>query len=338
MNIFLEGPWWAGMWSEIVQDSLRHIGHRVFLYYHNKKPLSYRLLSGASHTVFRQDPRERKANFSSYSNSKVVRLIKENDFDAIFSIQGKIDKTCIRTIRKYKPKIKIIYWIGDVLSIDGGQEKVEKIHDIVTDVDCIMLSYRGDFERMRKEYGEKIIYFPFGTSRKYHLVKSITGTERTRYTSDISFVGTYYPERGDSLKYLMSKTSSEVRIWGRGWRNSNGLRSRGRLSLESAQKVHSLSKISLNIHHRATRNGFNMKFFEIPACGGFELCDWQDEIGYLGLSDLVATYKTMDEMRDKMDYFIRKPSERTAMSEKFRNYVITNCSYDKKFSEVLRNR
>lgn len=331
MNILLEGPRWAGMWSEIVQDSLRNIGHKVFLHYHNRKPLSYLLWSGAVPTLFRHGSRESKARFASWSNNRVLELLKKSDFDMILSIQGKIDGTCLRAIRRDKPDVKILYWIGDVLS-PGGEEK---IREIAGEVDGILLSYRGDYERMKIIHPGKIIYFPFGVSKKYHAVKAISVRERKLYASDVSFVGTYYPERGDALKYLMENGSPKIGIWGRSWRRSGGLASRGRLPLENAQKVHALSKISLNIHHVATKNGFNMKFLEIPASGGFELCDWQDEIEDQGLSGLVATYKTREEMKEKLDYFLKNPGPRDSMARKFRDHVTTRFCYDRKFFDLL---
>jgi len=331
MNVFLEGPRWAGMWSEIVQDSLRNIGHKVFLHYHNRKPLSYLLWSGAVPAVFRHGGRESKARFASWSNDRVVEYLGRKDFDMIFSIQGKIDGACIRAVRRRKPGMKVLYWIGDVLSA-GGEEK---IREIAGDVDAILLSYRGDYERMRKIYPGRIVYFPFGASKRFHEVRAVSARERKLYASDVSFVGTYYPERGDALKYLMENGPREIGIWGRSWRRSGGLASRGRLPLENAQKVHALSKVSLNIHHAATRNGFNMKFFEIPASGGFELCDWQDEVEELGLSGMVATYRTREEMKEKLEYFLKNPGPRDSMAGRFHDHVTTRFCYDRKFFDLL---
>ncbi len=215
------------MWSEIVQDALQNIGHRVFLYYHNKKSLKYRIWSGAAQAVSREKGRESDYRFISYSNERVCNIVKTNDFDLIFSIQGKIDRDSIRKIKRNKPKVRIIYWIGDVLSSKGE----EKITDIYEDVDMILLSYRGDYDSVKKRYHDKIHYLPFGVSKKYHVIKDLSPKDRIRFSSDISFVGTYYPEREDALKYLMDNTPYHVNSWGRGWYRSNHLKSRGRLPL-----------------------------------------------------------------------------------------------------------
>lgn len=332
MNIFLEGPSWAGMWSEIVRDSLQNLGHRVFLYYHNRKPWSYKFGAGAYLTIFRHGSRERKVHFASYSNRLVIQLMQEGSFDLFLSIQGKIDSMTIRLMRRIRPGIRILYWLGDVLSLGGG---IEKLGDIVPETDYTMLSYRGDFEAMKRRFPDRILYFPFGVSSSFHRVRSVTENERKRFSSDVSFVGTCYPGREETLRYLRDHSSHQVSVWGRSWRQRKGVRSRGRLSLEDAQKVHALSKISLNIHHAATNNGFNMKFYEIPAAGGFELCDWQEEIEDQGYSGLVATYRSREEMKDKADYFIRNPDARTAMSNRFREHVLSRCCYEKKFSDLL---
>ena len=43
MRIFIEGPHWSGMWTEIIADALQGLGHRVAFRYHNRKQFGDRL-------------------------------------------------------------------------------------------------------------------------------------------------------------------------------------------------------------------------------------------------------------------------------------------------------
>jgi len=100
-------------------------------------------------------------------------------------------------------------------------------------------------------------------------------------------------------------------------------------------RVHRNALISLNIHHRRTNDGFNMKFFEIPAAGGFQLCDWQPEIDRLRLGEMVATFRDGDDLVDKVRFYFAREEVRREMSRRFQAAVFERFRYDVRLGRLL---
>ena len=322
MNIVVEGPHWMGQWTEIVDDALRSLGHKTQVHYHNIKPLEFRLrkyIPGISKTL------------TEYSNSELLKLGAQGGIDLLFSIQGKLDAETVRRLREINPRLKVVFWLGDIL-LEPARRRVEEVYPIV---DCLLLSYYDEFLEMRRVLGTNVHYFPFGVSPHHHSNVVSGRRDSKRFSADVAFVGTHYPERDLLLSSLLTQSSSGVEVWGRGWRRSKMIRSLGRLSMAETLKVYQNAKISLNIHHQQTQNGFNMKFFEIPAAGGFQICDWQPEIERLNLDGLVATYRDRDDLIDKIEYYLPKEELRREMSHKLQAHLFENFRYDIRLMHLL---
>ena len=76
------------------------------------------------------------------------------------------------------------------------------------------------------------------------------------------------------------------------------------------------SKISLNFLTSEQRDRVNVRNLEIPACGGFQLCERTDELhNWFREGREVACFDCVDEMQDKVDYFLRHESEREAVAK-----------------------
>lgn len=328
MNVLVEGPRWMGQWSEIVCDALNELGHSTLLHYHNVKPIGYRL--GRAVAPLKTLAGFKAENLASWSNRALLCKAADAKFDLLVSIQGKIDAETITTLRTQNPRLKIIYWFGDVL-FPGVDARIAEVYE---HVDRILISYRGDSDRLRQQLGPKIIYFPFGYSPRFHRLGQLSARDVRRFSSEVSFVGTWYPEREDMLAPLAESSEIQLSVWGRSWRHARSIRSHGRLSMTDTLKVHHLSKISLNIHHHLTRNGFNMKFYEIPAVGGFQICEWQEELESSGLSEKIICYKNVDELLHLISFYLKNDQLRCKVANEFSNYVIENLSYKTNFSNI----
>ena len=65
------------------------------------------------------------------------------------------------------------------------------------------------------------------------------------------------------------------------------------------------AKIVLNAHHAQMREGVNMRTFEIPAAGAFQLCDAKGRLGeLLEIGREVAVYQGVDDL-----VFVVEPDE-----------------------------
>ena len=328
MNIFIEGPRWSGMWTEIIAAALQQLGHQVDCIHHNHKRLTDRLVL-AGNTLMHGEPRH--AAWTARYRKRLHARLMQSCPDMVLSIQGKIDSTTIQALRQCSPGLKVIFWWGDILS----DKAIESITHAADFADRILISYKGIFEELGPSFQDKLVYFPFGVSPDFHTVSGISARERSRFTADVSFVGTRYPERCELIRYLNAQLAAPVRVWGRGWRHCKGIRGHGALSLQDSLKVHACSKISLNLHHAATRNGCNMKYFEIPAAGGLQLCDWQPVMQESAAGRPAIPCRSLPEFAEQIHYYLVHEAERHEFARLARQSVIATTAYPQRLAALL---
>lgn len=331
MKIFIEGPDWMGRWTEISADALEHLGHHCAVHYHNRKTFRAKLNSRINTVMSKLGAGAPCPAWSELSNKNLLQAMSGERRDVVLSIQGRIDADTVAVIRKNNPGVKIVYWLGDILQA-AGERRVLEVYDWV---DLVAVSYRGVYQRLADRGLRNIYYLPFGISQRFHTPEPISPDDRRRFSADVSFVGTYYPERCELIQYLNEHLGFRVRVWGRGWRHCKGIWGRGRLDVAETLKVYACSKVSLNIHHHCTEDGFNMKFYEIPAAGGFEICDWQPELGRLAAAAEMASYQKPDELLEKIRYFLAHDDERLARADRIHQAMVDSEHYERRFAGLL---
>lgn len=330
MRVFIDGPQWAGMWTEISAAEFQNLGYDTQIFYNNKKKPKARFFSKLNKFL----PATKSfMDWEKFQQQDLLAEFGKSRYDLYFSIQGKIDSAFLKKVKEGNPQIKTVYWLGDVL-VDAAKKRFDSLKEanMTGALDILLVSYQGTYQNLVAQGFKNVHYFPFGYSKTYHQVEEITPEERKRFTCQVSFVGTHYPERAEIVHYLNQHLDEPVQVWGRGWQGS-GIKSNGRLSLQESLKVYACSKISLNIHHHLTDNGFNMKFYEIPAAGGFQICDWQEELARSPLA-LTPSYSSKDELLRILKNFLENEKNRESLGIELNNKTIEECSYTKIFQSL----
>lgn len=333
LRVLLEGPDWAGQWTEITADALAELGCQVDIVYHNRKrgllwpvALLNRLLPATRRWLCWEDLKRRE----------VHAALATKPYDLLFSIQGKITASDIRAIRQRHPQLRVIYWHGDVY-LPAAQAKLAELKpaSLSGDLDRILVSYRDIQGRLQAQGYQGVEFFPFGVSLRYHAPPTLTAAEQARYSCQVAFVGTAYPERVLLLRYLNQHLAEPVQVWGRSW-GGTGIQSRGRLSMSESLKVAAAAKISLNIHHHLSENGFNMKFYEIPAAGGFEICDWQEELTRHPLGEVIPAFRSREELLDHIQQYLADDGQRQQLAQRQQKIASSACLYTRQLSVLLQ--
>ena len=120
----------------------------------------------------------------------------------------------------------------------------------------------------------RAIWLPLAGDPELHAVATVTAQECELYRADVTFIGGWRPEREKVLRAL---TDNHLKIWGPGWdrecpdkdlvrRFWQGRALRG---VEFAKAV-AASKVNLNVIEMTNRSAANMRFFEVPMCGGLQ--------------------------------------------------------------------
>ncbi|MEK7536915.1 MAG: glycosyltransferase [Patescibacteria group bacterium] len=156
-------------------------------------------------------------------------------------------------------------------------------------------------------------YLPVAVNPDYYRVSDLSQKDKEFYSCDVCFVGALYPER-EKLLSEVKKLGVNLKIFGwKDWFNTSLAENYcgPLLSTEKIAKAYSLSKISLNSNLQPQNGGVNLKTFEIPAAGGFQLSDSQPELkNILQPGKEVETYKTPGELLDKIMFYLSNEEKR----------------------------
>lgn len=331
MNIFVSGPHWMGQWTEVAVDALQQLGHHVSVFHHNRRGFvdhvrnRLRAVPGAIRAI---------PPWHEVAATRLRRMMADapnGGWDVLLSIQGRHDADQLAALRREHPRLRILYWIGDPVPADEWP-----IIQHAELIDRFLIFSEGIIDQFRARGIERVTYCPFGISPTLHTTGPITERDRTRFTSDVSFVGTYNPQRAELLRHLNRHLDQPVRIWGRGWRHARGLRGLGRLTMRQSLIVHACSRIALNFHAPRTDGGLNIRFYEIPAAGGFQITDHQSAIARSSVSDLIASFRTPDELVEHVCHYLANEQDRRELACAIQRIMMEHETAERRFREMFR--
>lgn len=105
---------------------------------------------------------------------------------------------------------------------------------------------------------------------------------------------------------------------------------------DGALKVFYSSKINLNITLRSIAGGVPARVFDVMSVGGFMLSNWQEEIPELFAEDKeIVTYKTLEELIDKADYYLRHDNERIRIGVNGYQKVKAQHTYEQRIEKII---
>ena len=204
---------------------------------------------------------------------------------------------------------------------------------------------KDDFERELSSIGVSgYSYLPMAASPQVHAPIKLSTDELEEYGSGLSFVGAGYYNRCNLFRGL---TDYPFKIWGSDWPLSppfdrmiqkNGVR----IDTENCVRIFNASDINLNLHSSLNHEGVvpdgdfvNPRTFEIASCGAFQIVDKRSLMGELFSVNEMELFSDLQELRDKIDYYLSKPHERLLIAEQGRKRVLAEHTYEKRMEELL---
>lgn len=188
------------------------------------------------------------------------------------------------------------------------------------------------------------LYLPLAALPSLHAPAPLDPTEQQEYGADVSFLGAGYPNRREAFTRL---AHHNFKIWGTEWEEAPTLtplvqRGGARISPEDAVKIYNGTHINLNLHSSVEANTLvsggdfvNPRTFELAACGAFQLVDKRSLIGELFAEDELATFDSMDDLEEKIPYWLAHPEEREALCGKSRARVLADHTYQQRMRTLL---
>ncbi len=255
-------------------------------------------------------------------NKKIVKIARSYDPKLIFVNKGElIPKVVIQEIKSKNNRI--INLFPEYLNYWKMARDLSSFYDIFLVFDYPLL------KRLNKIGRKNAYYLPFGAE--------IEKKEDRKKIYDISFIGTWRKSRENTLKKL---SEFNLNIWGDSrWYNSSLKQfvKGGRISQQKMKDIIKKSKINLNIYFAGFKlDGAALRVFEVTGCGEFLLSEYKNSISKLyKLGKEVVCYRTIQEMKKKITYFLNNPEEREKIALWGYNRARKNHTWEKRLNKIL---
>lgn len=215
----------------------------------------------------------------------------------------------------------------------------------------------GDFEQ---KTGKKYYVIPNAANRKLHFPTDPV----KKYEYDIVYLGAYLPKKKWFFKKVLLPLTRKykVGIFGPHWTLKDktfgffqkfcriikfkygiDVINKFRITIppEEENKLYSSAKISLNFHERESDGSqshyiLNQRTFKIPACGGFEICDYVPALRkYFTEDEMVMADLDPQDWFRKIDYYIKHENERKKIQEKGTLRALKEHTYHNRVEQII---
>lgn len=101
-------------------------------------------------------------------------------------------------------------------------------------------------------------------------------------------------------------------------------------------KVFRNSKININVTLRSIRSGIPLRILDVMASGGFLLTNAQPELDlFFKEGENIVTFQNLEEMEEKMDYYLSHESERRKIIENAYKIVESQFDYKNRLPQIF---
>ncbi len=188
------------------------------------------------------------------------------------------------------------------------------------------------------------LYLPMAALPSFHAPKELSLEEKKTYGSDISFLGAGYPNRRVAFRTLAHR---DFKIWGSEWDGASMLaklvqQNGARISAEDSVTIYNATKININLHSSIQSNELvsggdfvNPRTFELAAIGAFQVVDRRSLMSELFNDDMLGLFDSIEEMHEKIDYYLKNEQERAIMAKSARLHVLENHTYEHRMQSLL---
>ncbi len=136
------------------------------------------------------------------------------------------------------------------------------------------------------------------------------------------------------LRILEAASQFDLKVWGGNFAELGASdRLRSKCTLESVPRVsagdvYASAKMNLNCQGFAFKQAPTQRFLDIPAAGGFELCERSDGLAKAFPPDVaMAYYRSPEDMVKRIRYWLARDEERQELTTVSRRLVVTQRSY-----------
>lgn len=270
-------------------------------------------------------------------NDDLIRRVKNARPDICIVAGGtEILPDTVREIRALK--VPVALWTSDVPRPD----QFDTIIASAPEYSQVFCAGSEAIPIIKERTGIIALWLPFACDPDCHAPVQLTAEDQKRFSNDIAFVGSYYPNRARIFETLSDK---DIKIWGPLWSRlpkDSPIKTKAvdtRLNFDIWRKIYAAAGIVLVVHFNDDHTPCfqaSPKLFEAMACGAFVLVDDQKDARALFTDDEhVVFFKNGTDLREKISFYLTNPELRKIIAANGRLEVLAKHTYKHRINEII---
>lgn len=338
-NIAVVGPMYGGSLpiAGYVTNALKQLGQRVYPIDVSEFYSPFKGVTKHVRDKGRIDTLE--ANYIELLSQMVLETVLEKKIDMLVCLaQAPVSGRVLEEMRK-KGIVTVMWFVEDCGRFSAWQH-ISRYYDYM-----FLIQRDTYLEKVKQAGAGRAIYLPVACDPSVHSPVDLAAEEKQRWGSLLSFLGAGYNNR---LHVFATLAQHDFKIWGTEWPNcppfDRLVQEQGRrISPAEYNKIFNASTINLNLHSSSERDGvdstgdfINPRTFELAAAGAFQLVDKRSLLGEcFDLDSEIATFSTVDEMHERIRYYVAHPEERQEIITASKNRVLRDHTYVQRMKTLL---
>lgn len=202
----------------------------------------------------------------------------------------------------------------------------------------------GLVEAQQKIWGysfvEKILAESWGEQMAKILVaegsEEYIGRPEKMFANSCLLVETTARERRTYLEYASRETEVDI-YTGSDTTMLTGLHNRGKVDyMTEMPMVFHNSRININITLRTIQQGISLRVWDVLACGGFLLTNYQPELEeFFEIGKDLECYMSKEDLVSKIRYYLEHDEERARIAQNGYEKVKEHHTYEKRVQEIM---
>ncbi|MDA0239281.1 MAG: glycosyltransferase, partial [Proteobacteria bacterium] len=233
------------------------------------------------------------------ANAQILEIAAKEQFDVIWLDRAvTIKGQTLAAVRTMSPATQIVWYAEDDMM--NPVHRTRWVESAIPHIDLWVTtkSFNAQPDEVPSLGVRRVMFVNNAYDPRLHVPARISEEERSAYSADVGFVGTYEKPRADSLVFLAGN-SITVRVWGNGWgrlknAHDNLLIEDRPVYDEEYGKVVAATAINLCFLRKGNRDLQTCRSIELPAFGAFMLHERNSEICALFREDREAAYFESD--------------------------------------------
>jgi spore maturation protein CgeB len=334
-NILIIGHFYEEGFATHIYENLTDNGNYVFkldVGFNINWPIKKNYFTKFDATI--QQLIEKTKFFENNNLNKILHNVDEKEISLIIVCHDFLTPNQVEEIKKNR-NIKIVLWFPDPI----GQ--IHRGMFMNANYDILFFKDKYICQILKNELNLNAEYLPECCNPKYHRIVEINEQDILKYGCDITTAGNLPTNRIRLFEQIAECNNYNIKLWGNKaphWANVSKINSFIKnefvANIEKS-KAFRAAKIVINNLRISEVEGTNVRTFEIAACGGFQITTFRQGIYELYNEDELITYKSFNELIEKIDYYLSNPNEREIISKKAFIRTQSEHTYNKRLEQMF---